>query len=1485
MRKVLSFFVMLLVSILTTTSFAQDELTRVPVFTMGESGSQYYRIPAMVETANGTLVAIADQRGSALGDLPNIISIVAKTSTDKGATWNNMVTIAQGNSSAGTTYGDAAAVYDEETGKVIAIFVGNENYGSNTVGLWASNSSYPLRLYKSESSDNGASWTAPVDISSSIYNGIYGSSYNWIGMFAGSGSALQLKKGTNAGRLMFVVAARNNSTWGGTMSNYAVYSDDNGATWQVSNAACSSGDEAKVVELENGDLLMSIKNRKDDSANGSGYRLMAKSTDQGATWTTATVNSNLMDPACNGDVVSYETADGDYYLLHSMPASTSTRENVTVYLSMDGGDTWPVKRQVYSGYSAYSTLEVLNDGTIGIIVEEGKWDSALAGNDGFNLAYYNFTLDWLMETTDFDALAMVDTADSLLALNGIGYPSTIAKATLRAAKEAVESDASAENVTALTNAIATFYTTSDIELPQAGKTYTFISKGMNADFYMYNDNGTLTLASYTEGAELPDEAKFVCEYDETAGKYMFKTFDGAYYMAYPTIGGKSWLDNESATGLESSAGRVTQFSIEKVSIDANVSATAEDLFGFVRLWGYRGYDNGKLVDMEGPIIVKSSAGTFDGASGDFYNSNFSSAFQIKPVSSGTPIVLDRSGWTVTASSQEPAEAQWGGGGEASHAIDDDANTFWHSEWDASKPTVPHWIQFNMGESLEVTAFNYVSRSASTNQNNGQISTYKLYISNEDISANIDPTTYEPVGLTPAIEGEFTYDGISNEHNVTLPESVVGQYVYLLALDSYNVDASGTKFANCSEFYVTGIPSGPAPTTYTVTVSASPAEGGTVTVNGNEGSAEVVENANATISTTVNTGYEFVNWTYTNGQVVSTETTFRAPITGAVEFVANFNELVVETNYCTVDGNISSGRHLASLQISNGTDVLDVQGTSNAGAVYVNRSTESILEAKPGTVITFPEFGWTGEWMHAYAYIDYDGDYTFNTDANNDGTTGGELVTYNYLNGTTINGSSANQQYACTNTYTNDFGTSKGLPAFKLPAELEKGDYRLRISVAWNTASPCGYSDIKPNGGILLDMTIRVVGDQYTVTVASSNEEMGSAYIGTEGTTSTRVDADGTQTIELTAVANEYYEFVNWTLNGEIVSTDAVYTTSAITENRDYVANFKMAAIEARTVKVASNDKTKGYAVFVSPLPEGTATDVTTGEMVVVEAIAQSANDFFVNWTINGEEVGTETTYTYMGAEDATIQANFISKYIVTVNATENGTVIMSTDEGGVVSGSRVEEGANVTISATPSEGYKLSALVINGEDVIDEAATSAFTYNFAISAETTIEVTFAEITATLTTEIIGSGAIECWSGEQTGTLYENGASLPLNGDFYVFPIPEDGAELLALTINEFDFMGEYAEYGSAYYIVDGDMHVVATFSVLEGIEDADADAATVYSADGTIYVKGYEGDVKVVNISGQVVKEVVANGNAEVAMPQGIYFVVSGDQVTKVVVK
>ncbi len=891
MKKTL-LFITLFISIATMAQITEP--TRTAVFTMGESSSQYYRIPALVETADGTLVAIADQRGTSLGDLPNIISIVSKRSTNGGQTWEDMVTIAQGNSTAGTTYGDAAAVYDEQAGKIIAVFVGNENYGNNCVGLWASNSSYPLRLYKSESSNGGQSWTTPEDITESIYNAIYGSRNSWVGGFAGSGSAIQLKKGTNAGRLMFVIAARQNSTWGGNCSNYAVYSDDNGATWNVSSAACTSGDEAKIVELENGDLLMSIKNRKDDSSNGSGYRLMARSTNQGESWTTATVNNNLMDPACNGDVVSI-TYNDTYYIMHSLPGSTTTRENVTVYLSADGGETWPIKRVIYEGYSAYSSLEVLNDGTVGILVEEGKWDNNIAGDDGFNIAYYNFTMDWLLEAanctvsvsaneggsatlnggtsnvvvtvgktvtlaatpadgytfknwtvngsvvstenpyvatisenTEFvanfqdpnaveyctwngnmtnggrrfdsfsvsdgtfssqvssiqtstssavyidktavsikvlagstvtftnfawegqwmhayayvdynkdgvfnttvnangtnttgelvsynyynnynslgnsanaqyanrnsyngsvglpkfvipstlangnyrfrikidwnntdpcgstvsdndiatnggcivdmtisivdppsatdpsdETLALIETAKDILDGVGVGYPADAPRQTLQAAIATAEANPTAAAGTTLQAAINTYYATTDIVLPTANCVYAFVAVNTGAKHYIYNSSGTLSLATYTEGMDLPESAKFTCEI--TDGQYQFKTSDNAYYMAYPTIGGKNWLDNESVTGLEASSSTVTKFDVEKILSGGSVTASNEFLFGLTYLQGYRGYDNGKNQDVYGPIVV-SSSGAFDGSTTPFCNGSFTSAIKI-----------------------------------------------------------------------------------------------------------------------------------------------------------------------------------------------------------------------------------------------------------------------------------------------------------------------------------------------------------------------------------------------------------------------------------------------------------------------------------------------------------------------------------------------------------------------------------------------------------------------------------------------------------------------------------------------------------------------------------------------------------------------------------------------------------------------------------------------------------------------------------------
>lgn len=397
MRKSVQFLLLFLMCISASWTWASDAPERTVLFNMGDYDSQYWRIPALVTAADNSLVAVVDKRGSSLGDLPNTISIMSRRSTDNGKNWSEPVVVAQGGN--GKTYGDPAVVLDKKTGNLICMFVGDQ-------GLWTATPYNRQGIYVSKSTDNGVSWSEPVAITDQVY----ANHSSWYAGFAGSGHGLCLKDG----RLMFVLAIRATSATGVPLHNYAIYSDDGGDNWTLStNAATTAGDEAKVVELEDGDILMSIRNPS------KGNRIFCKSTDRGQTWGKAYFETELKDPACNGDIIRYsystdEGSEGKSRLLHSLPESTTTRENVTIYLSEDDGETWPIKKRLVDGYSAYSSLTVLSDGTIGALVEEGKWDSNLPGEDGFQLVFYRFTMDWL--TSDVTEPPVV--SEGTLQLNG-----------------------------------------------------------------------------------------------------------------------------------------------------------------------------------------------------------------------------------------------------------------------------------------------------------------------------------------------------------------------------------------------------------------------------------------------------------------------------------------------------------------------------------------------------------------------------------------------------------------------------------------------------------------------------------------------------------------------------------------------------------------------------------------------------------------------------------------------------------------------------------------------------------------------------------------------------------------------------------------------------------------------------------------------------------------------------------------------------------
>lgn len=357
-------------------------LARKLLFAPGDHGSKNYRIPAIITASDGSLVTVVDKRKNNQSDLPEDIDLISRRSTDGGKTWQDHVLIAQGKGR-GKGFGDGALTLDKE-GNIVCIYVGGN-------GLFGKRDDHTpiIRTYISKSTDHGQSWSAPKDITDQLYGpGCTDPERRlWSGSFCASGRGHT----TRDGRIMFVATIRRSNTTGsGDMDNYIYYSDDNGETWQVSGKAFSHGDEAKVIELNNGDLLMSVRRQ------GGGARYFTRSSDGGQTWSQHGSWPELIEPNCNGDLVRYTSTHDGYdrdRLLHSIP-NARTRTNVSVFVSYDEGATWPVKRSICSSGSAYSSLTILPDGTIGAYTEENPYDA------NFSMYFLNFSLDWLTSGED-----------------------------------------------------------------------------------------------------------------------------------------------------------------------------------------------------------------------------------------------------------------------------------------------------------------------------------------------------------------------------------------------------------------------------------------------------------------------------------------------------------------------------------------------------------------------------------------------------------------------------------------------------------------------------------------------------------------------------------------------------------------------------------------------------------------------------------------------------------------------------------------------------------------------------------------------------------------------------------------------------------------------------------------------------------------------------------------------------------------------------
>lgn len=325
------------------------------IFKSNEGGYYCFRIPAIIKTKQGTLLAFAEARKNNCGDEGDI-DMVVKRSTDKGKTWSALSVIWTDGEN---TCGNPAPVVDEATGKIHLLMTWN--LGTDDIATINNGTSKDTRrVYKTSSEDDGVSWALPKEITTDVKLAAWG----WYA--TGPCHGIQISKGTFKGRL--VIPCDNIEKGSGRKGySHVIYSDNNGETWKLGGVTppiSVNPNESTVAELADGSLMLNMRVASNDN-----LRMKSISTDGGMSWSVPVSAIGLVDPVCQGSLIS-GTINNQHTLFFSNPSSI-TRTNMTIKMSTDNGATWPKAYSVFTGLSAYSDLVMIENNEIGILYEAG----------------------------------------------------------------------------------------------------------------------------------------------------------------------------------------------------------------------------------------------------------------------------------------------------------------------------------------------------------------------------------------------------------------------------------------------------------------------------------------------------------------------------------------------------------------------------------------------------------------------------------------------------------------------------------------------------------------------------------------------------------------------------------------------------------------------------------------------------------------------------------------------------------------------------------------------------------------------------------------------------------------------------------------------------------------------------------------------------------------------------------------------------------
>ena len=327
------------------------------IFVAGTGGYHTYRIPAIVTTTNGTLLAFCEGRKNSRGDTGNI-DLLWKRSTDGGKSWSAQRVLWE---DADNVCGNPAPVVDRITGEIWLLLTWNAGSDSEKQIMDAAGKD-KRRVFVSRSNDDGRTWATPHEITRDVKKPQWG----WYA--TGPVNGIQTVRGPKPGRLVVPCNHSDLSASGShPIRSHVIYSDDHGHTWKIGGIEEEMTNESTLAELSDGRLLHNMR-----SYHKKNRRAIAWSEDAGITWTPVRLDEALIEPVCQASLLRYSWPGpgSKSRLLFSNPASQK-REKMTVRVSYDEGQTWPVLRELHAGPSAYSCLAALPDGTVVCLFERG----------------------------------------------------------------------------------------------------------------------------------------------------------------------------------------------------------------------------------------------------------------------------------------------------------------------------------------------------------------------------------------------------------------------------------------------------------------------------------------------------------------------------------------------------------------------------------------------------------------------------------------------------------------------------------------------------------------------------------------------------------------------------------------------------------------------------------------------------------------------------------------------------------------------------------------------------------------------------------------------------------------------------------------------------------------------------------------------------------------------------------------------------------